>query len=222
MTLNSKNECFTTRQGGHSPPSSSSDVKRIACEAAHLLNESNRQLQALSFMLKLVEKWEEEQPERLIQGGGGLRNILMSSTILHLRRLKETRDYFLVKWLFTEDELGALGFRPLEDLVGGKEQWKALEILRHQFAGHATRRKPPRNMAGEIIPGEIYGKALRETGILDLDSFLRRVQEEVLDGVINVRDELARRFPEVSKFIKEDYPFAIEKGRLDQPKSGTP
>jgi len=155
---------------------------------------------------------EQVKPDFL--SAGAVRNILISSTILHLRRLKETRDHFLVRWLFTEAELQALGFSPLEEFIGEKDKWAALETLRHQFAGHATRHTPPKNTPGQLIPGYVFGKGLRETGVSDLKPFLKKIQEDLLDGVVRVRDELNHRFPEVEKFIKEDYPLEVEKGRL--------
>jgi hypothetical protein len=56
---------------------------------------------------------------------------------------------------------------------------KALEILRHQFAGHAMGRWAGNDKPGRLVPAKLLGQALRETGLTELPEFARRLREDV-------------------------------------------
>jgi len=186
---------------------------RTACEATQLLNEAVRQLIAPSLILDLMKPWmEADQPNFLRIAA--VRNFCMLGIVVNLYRVIETRDHFLKDFLFTEEELRNLGFPSIEEFLGGPEKMKCLEILRHQFAGHAMGRWAGNDQPGRLIPAKLLGQALRETGILELPEFAKRLVDEIAAKLENFVQELRRLFPAVDKFIKEDYPLELEKGRL--------
>ncbi len=187
--------------------------RQTACEAAYLLNEITRQLWASSLVLELLEPWLRRTPTPFWKIGT-VRNMVMTSTIVNLYRLEEARDKLLTGWLLTEEQLRTFGFFSLEEFIGGKGKWKSFVMLRHQYAGHATANKGEGNKPGKIVSAKLLGEALRETGVFELEAFLKRVEEQLLPGAFKTIDELNRLYPEVTQFITEDYPLELEKGRL--------
>lgn len=196
------------------PPLDDETRRQTACAAAYLLNEAIREL-AIPYRLFASTENVPEGPVDIAYLGA-VRHTVLQSTVIAVFRVKEIREGFLAGWLFGEDELRRLGLPPVEEFVGGKDKWAHVEIVRHQYAGHPSSRKATPAGPALLIPPEILGRAIRETGLGDLKSFLQRVVEELAPGVQAVRDELARRFPEVEKFVKETYPLAVEGTARDE------
>lgn len=183
------------------------EIRRAACEACLLLNEAVRELVIPHQIHALTEKLEDGPIN--IQYLGAVRHTALTSVVIHLWRLHETRKNFLVPWLFTDAELKALGLPTLDEFLGpGKV--KFLEIVRHQYAGHPTAKGAKGGVPGEIIAPEVLGYALREIGLTRSAAFLDRVQCEIVPGVEKVRNEIVRRFPEAETYMKETYPIALE------------
>jgi hypothetical protein len=187
--------------------------QQTACEAAQLLNEAVRQLTAPSLILDLMKPWmEEDQPNFLRIAA--VRNVCILSIVVNLYRVMEIREHFLVDFLFTEENLRDLGFPSIEKFFGGAAKVRRLEVLRHQFAGHAMGRWAANDQPGRLIPAKLLGQALRETGLTELPDFAERLREEVAAQLESFVRELNRLFPAVSKFIREDYPLELENGQL--------
>jgi hypothetical protein len=123
--------------------------------------------------------------------------------------LSEAREYLLCPWLFSDDELRAMGFLPLEAFVG---RWSSLLIIRNQFAGHMLTRKPDRGRPGRIIPPEVFGRALRDSGLGEAELFLSRVEGQLIPAVERVRAELFRRWPASEEYVRTIYPAAVAGG----------
>lgn len=177
------------------------EAQRAGSEAACLLNEAIRQLLIPQHLFTLFTKLEESKraSERYVSA---VRHVAITSAIISLYRLKETRDHFLVS-LFSADELDTLGFLRLEQFVG---DWKAFEIVRHQYAGHAIAKPAKSGRPGRMLTAGQLGRALRRTSLWDAEAFLLRIREELVPAVERVRDELFRRFPEARRFVEITYP----------------
>jgi hypothetical protein len=142
----------------------------------------------------------------------GVRHVVLQSIIVAVYRLKETRSGFLEGWLLSDAELRALRFAPVEEFIG-VQKWKHFEIVRHQYAGHATASKASGTRPARLISPAALGKAIRETGLHDLQAFLARVVQELAPGVENTRDELTRRYPDAETFVKVVYPTEFVSAR---------
>lgn len=182
----------------------------VACEAGLLLNEAIRELAVLPRMHALTENIEEGPID--IKYLAAVRHILLMSVVINLYRLKETRDHFLVPWLFSDSDLRKLSFPPVEEFIGN-DKWSSFETVRNQYAGHSTKGKPKKAEPGRIVPASRLGRALRDTGLNNLKVFLWRVVEELGPGIENVRAELTRRYPKVEGFIKDTYPLELERAK---------
>jgi len=182
--------------------------QQTACEATQLLNEAVRQLSVPSIII------EDSQAHSNFLRVGAIRNLCLLSIVVNLYRVKEIRDHFLADFLFTPAELEQLGFPSIEDFLGGPAKVKWLEILRSQFAGHAHARWSGNNKPGRIIPPKLLGQALRETGLIDLPGFASRLRNDFSTELETFIEEMRQRFPVVDKYVREDYPLALEEGRL--------
>lgn len=185
-----------------------------ANEACHLLNQFVHELITPRYVFLLSARWVtlSPVPEKVICA---FRHMALTSLILNLYRLHETRSHFLTPFLFTEVELKALGLRSVEEFIGA-DGWKDFEILRHQYAGHATAKEAKGNCSGHILSPERLGRAILRTGLGDPVAFFARVDRELLPAVEAVRDKLAERFPEVKKYIAS-YALAVERELESQP-----
>ncbi len=202
-----------------SKSSDNEKLRQAAGEGCLLLNEAIRELVTPLRVVELSAVWEKLNPIP-VNAIAAVRNMVLRSVIVNIYRLKETRDNFLVGWLFSDEELRKLGFPPVEEFIGA-ENWKSFELVRHQYAGHATSKKATTSRPGRIIPPAILGTALRAAGLIDSERLLRRVKEELVPGVEKVRDELTRLHPFVEKFVKETYPLELERAMLEKPKGSS-
>ncbi|HXK30439.1 MAG TPA: hypothetical protein VJ646_19515 [Candidatus Binatia bacterium] len=189
--------------------------EQIACEATYLANELVRQLTAPSLILEDSEKDAEEGNFNFLRAGA-IRNFCILGIIVNLYRVIELRENFLIDILFGKDELRDMGFPSIEELIGGSGKMKYLEILRHQFAGHATAKRASVKKPGKIIPAKLLGTALRETGIQNLREFATRLRDDLASQLERFVGQMRGKFLAVDKFVKDDYPLDLEKGRLGQ------
>jgi hypothetical protein len=194
-------------------------VQQTANEACLLLNESIRELITPSRVLELTDQWLKLNPVPM-SAIYAVRSMVARSVIINLYRLKETRQGFLVEWLFSEDELLALSFPPIEHFFP-LAKWGDFEMLRHQFAGHATGAEAKPGRPARMLPAARLGKALKETGLYDLGGFLKRIQDEILPGVESVRDALTSKYPKTRTFVTETYPLEIDAAASGTLKSGS-
>lgn len=185
--------------------------EQTACEACVLLNQAIRELIVPKRVWALVDQWKNVDNPISLNESCAISNMILRGVIMNLYRLRETREGFLAGWLFTETELLGLGFQPIEQFFPAGT-WKCFEMIRHQYAGHATgtEAKPEKKQPARILSPAKLGKALKETGLVDLKTFLDRVQTEVLPGVERVRDELTSRYPSVRNFVTQIYPLKID------------
>ena len=172
-----------------------------ACEAAYVLNDAVGAL--------LVPKHLAQVATRFFDAGrmtsryaGSLQRLAMQSAIINVYRVKEVRDHLLVPWLFSDEELRALGLPPIEEFVG---DWSAFIAVRGQYAGHVLSRRSSRSRPGRIVAPEALGRALLRAGLWDAESFLRRVERHLISGIERVRDELFTRYPECREFVRRTY-----------------
>ena len=187
--------------------------KKIACEATYLANELVRQLSAPSLILEASEKDMRKGNFNFLRAGA-IRNFCILGIIVNLYRVIELRDNFLIDILFSEYELRDMGFPSIDKFLGGSEQMKYLEILRHQFSGHATAKWASDRKPGELISPKLLGTALRETGIDNLRDFAKRLRADFASQLEEFIGKMRGQFPAVDKFVREEYPLKLEKGRL--------
>jgi hypothetical protein len=182
------------------------ELQRTAREAAHLLNEAITELLIPQHLFELFASLGERGrvSERYI---AAIRRVALRGAIISVFRLRETREHFLL-FLFTPDELVALGFPDLEQLV---HDWSAFEVVRHQYAGHSMARKSTATASGRLLAPARLGDCLGRTGLWDAEAFLRRVRETVVPGVERVRTELLERYPMAKPFIEGGYSAELEK-----------
>ncbi len=180
--------------------------EQVAREAAHLLNEAIRELLIPQHLAELAERGYEggHLTERY---GAALKHLALMSAVMNVCRLKETRDYFLERWLFSDDGLRGAGFPPVEEFVG---DWKSFLIVRNQYAGHVASQKATKTRPGRILSAAALGNALRKTGLWDSEHFLRRVRKELVPGVEKVRNELLRNYPGARRFFELTYPAELK------------
>jgi hypothetical protein len=185
-----------------------------ANEAYYLLNEFVRELVTPRYVFDLSARWETltPLPGKVIDA---FRHMALTSLILNLYRLHETRLHFLAPFLFTEVELNVLGLRSVEEFIG-TDGWKDFVLLRHQYAGHATAKEANGHCSGYILSPKRLGRAIWSTGLGDPVAFFARVERELVPAVEVVRDKLAERFPAVKEYIAA-YALAVEQGLEGQP-----
>jgi hypothetical protein len=172
-----------------------------------LLKEAIRELVIPRHLHALTERLEDGPVN--MQWLAGVRHTVLMSIVMQVYRLKETREHFLCPWLFADVELRRLGLLPLEEFIGhGK--WRYFEIVRHQYAGHATSREAERGRPGRVLPASVLGNAFREAGLVNSIMFLDRVVAELAPAVENVLAELRQRYPDVDTFVKMTYPTELE------------
>jgi hypothetical protein len=184
---------------------------QTACEAAYLLHEAARQLVSPSLILELLQPWTEEDQPKFLKIAA-VRNVCILSFVVNLYRVVEIRQHFLT-FLFSQQELERLGFPSHEELLGGSDKLRWLEILRHQYAGHAMARWGGNDRPGRLVSANLLGQAWRELGINDLEALVKRLRD-VAGKLKQFVQHLNQLFPAVEKFINEDYPLELEKGRL--------
>jgi hypothetical protein len=181
------------------------ELERTACEAAHLLNEAITELLIPQHLFELFTSLSERgrASERY---AAAMRRTALRGAIISVYRLRETREHFL-RFLFSADELNGLGFPNLEQLV---QDWKAFEVVRHQYAGHSTARKSTAISPGRLLAPRKLGDCLGRTGLWDADSFLRRVRQTVVPGVEQVRTRLLERYPTARPYIEGGYASEVQ------------
>ena len=179
-----------------------------ANEAYLLLNGFVRELATPRYVFVLSARWEAQSP---VPGKviSAFQHMAQASLILNLYRLHETRSQFLVPFLFTENELRTRGLISVEEFIGA-DGWGDFEILRHQYAGHATAKKAKGNTSGHILPPERLGEAIRKTGLNEPSALFDRIEKELLPSIERVRNELGERFPAAKEFIAT-YALAVER-----------
>jgi hypothetical protein len=111
--------------------------EQTACEACVLLNQAIRELIVPKRVWALVDQWKNVDNPISLNESCAISNMILRGVIMNLYRLRETRKGFLAGWLFTETELLGLGFQPIEQFFPAGT-WKCFEMIRHQYAGHAT------------------------------------------------------------------------------------
>ena len=191
--------------------SNKSESQQVACQACYLLNQAIRELSTPKLVIELSKKWLQLDPVPW-KAIAAVQNMANTSMVVNIFRLKEAQDHFLVGWLFTEEELRSMGFPPIEEFIGGPEKWKSFEVVRNQYAGHATSHKATRSKPGRIISAPVLGMALRQTGLWEMEAFLNRVQEELVPGVERVHNKLLSLYPNAQEFINKTYPKELEIG----------
>jgi hypothetical protein len=176
--------------------------RRAALEGGYLVNEAIRELIAPTRVMELTDYWMGLDPPPL-DAIAAVRNMILRTIIVNVYRLQEARDHYLVPWVFSSDELRALGLRDMEAFLGGAAAWKAFALLRHQYAGHATGKARTATSPGRLVPARVLGKAIRDSGLNDLSLFLGRVRTELAPAIEQLRDEIGRRYPDLRRFIQQ-------------------
>lgn len=183
----------------------SEEQSRAASEAAFVLNDAVGALLVPKHLAKLALRLHDSG--RLSSKyAGAARRLSMQGAIMGLYKVKEVRDHLLVPWVFTSDELRALGFPPVEDFIG---DWNAFMAVRGQYVGHVIARKV-KGAPGRIISARALGHALRRAGLWDAERFLRRVERDLLPGIERTRDELYRKYPAARTFTLTGYSNEVE------------
>lgn len=182
--------------------------EQVAKDAAHLLNEAIRKLLIPQHLFLLFNNLQEQGTanERY---ASAVRHAAITVAIIEIFRLKETRNEFLVGWLFSDAKLRELGLPPLEEFVG---DWKSFEMVRHQYAAHAIAKRSKRGRPARAMRAKTLGEVLRRSGLLNADEFLLRVKEELVPGVEKVRDEIFRKYPAAREFIEKGYASGLAAG----------
>jgi hypothetical protein len=133
--------------------------------------------------------------------------MILRSVIVNVYRVQEARENYLCPWVFADDELRALRLPDMREFVGGAPAWKAFELLRHQYAGHATGKGATPASPAHLLPARVLGRAIHESGLYDLRVFLGRVRAELAPALERTRDEVGRRYPDLRGFIQQ---YAVE------------
>ena len=179
-----------------------------ACEAAVALNLAVSDLLLPKHIFGLVTG--QEEVGRVARWYAiAARRVAMQIVAVNLFRLHEAREQLLCPWLFSDEELRGMAFVPLAEFVGS---WPALLTIRHQFAGHMLSRESDRGQPGRILAPEVSGRVWRESGLLEADVFLTRVENELIPAVERVRSELFRRWPATEDYVRRIYPAAFDRG----------
>lgn len=135
---------------------------RAALEGGYLLNEAVRELIAPTRVMELTDHWLRLDPAPL-DAVAAVRNMILRSVIVNVYRVQEARAHYLCPWVFSDDELHALGLPDMEYFLGGAAAWKAFELLRHQYAGHATGKGATPTNPGRLLPARVLGRAIHES-----------------------------------------------------------
>jgi hypothetical protein len=188
---------------------------QAAKEGGYLLNEAIRDLLTPARILRLSDEWLSHTPLPL-KALAAVRHLAVTSVVMNIFRLKEIRGSFIEGWLIPDERLRALGFPPVEEFIGAG-QWNLFVVVRHQYAGHATGKEGTFKYPGRIVPASLLGKAIREAGLLELESLLGRVQKELVPAVERVRDEIYKLYPVAKEFV---ITYALELERATHLKSG--
>lgn len=175
-------------------------LNQIAGEAGLLLNEAIRELVTPKWLIKFTHGWLSQDPVPT-KAVASVRHLLAMSIVINVFRLKDTRKYFIKGWLIPDSELRVMGFPPVEEFIGLKN-WNSFEIVRNQYAGHVTVNKTDHGQPGKIVSPLVLGKAIQKAGLLDIESFIDRVQHELIPGVEKVRDEIYLRYPVARNYIQ--------------------
>ena len=130
-------------------------------------------------------------------------SFILRTVIVNLYRVQEARDHYLCPWVFSDDGLRALGLPDMEGFLGGALAWKAFELLRHQYAGHATGKGATASSPGRLLPARVLGRAIRDARLHDLPAFRRRIRMELAPALEGLRDEIGRRYPDLRRFIQQ-------------------
>lgn len=185
-----------------------SEKQQAACEACYLLNYAIGDLIALNRLFEQTHTWEQLSPAPW-QAIRVSRRMLLMNLVVVLYRLNEARQQLLVDWLLSDAELRSLGFPSIDDVVGGKKNWSYFETLRGQYAGHPFKKRNP-SRPGRIVNPRVLGEALRKTGLLESENFLKRARA-LVPGIEKVRDELVRCYPNAKEFLRQ-YNSELEQG----------
>jgi len=169
-----------------------------AKEAYFLLNESIRNLWTIEFIFQKTKEMELEIPLNMPRIAA-VRNLIVSSTVIYIYRLYEIQSYFL-PFILSQTELTTIGFAPIEDFVG-RSAWPDLVCLRNQYFGHVTKEKPYKGMKGSILPPGKLSAAVKNTGLADLESFLARIQTDLVPLVDRLRGKLSEKYPDVKYYL---------------------
>jgi hypothetical protein len=153
-----------------------SEKRRSACEACYLLNWAIGDLIASARLFEFTHKWEQLTPAPLQAIRVSRRMILMSLVVVIVYRLKEVREQLIVEWLLSESELQSLGFRPIDEMMGGEKKWRYFETVRGQYAGHSFAKRATNTRPGRIVDPRVLGKALRQIGLFEPTEFLKRAR----------------------------------------------
>lgn len=180
---------------------SSDKLNQIAGDAGLLLNEAIRELVTPKWLIKVTHDWLSRDPVPT-KAVASVRHLLAMSLVINVFRLKDTRKYFIKEWLFPDNELRALGFPPVEEFIG-LQNWSSFEIVRNQYAGHVTINKSNHGKPGKILSPSVLGKAIHKAGLLDIEGFIDRIQDELIPGIEKVRDEIYLRYPEARDYIQK-------------------
>jgi hypothetical protein len=176
----------------------------VACDAAIALN-TVADLLLPRHIFRLFT--DHEAAGRISSGyANAARRLAGQVIVVNLFRLSEARENLLCPWLFSDPELRAMGLPPLKEVI---DSWSAFLTVRHQFAGHMLSREANNGQPGRILPPDAFGRALRESGLLDLAAFLARVEEQVIPAVERVRAELFRRWPASEDYVRRIYPGRV-------------
>lgn len=180
---------------------------RIASEASVLLNDAVRDLLIPQHLNALAAQYHDRG---LVTESyaGALMRVAAMSVVMALHRLREARNGFLLEWLFTDSELRALGFGPVEEFV---RDWKSFTVVRSQYVGHAHSKRTVGKRPARHVSAKALAAALCRTGLWERDNFLLRVREQIVPGVEKVRDEIFRRYPVAREFAVSMYGEEIKR-----------
>jgi hypothetical protein len=193
----------------------SESLETVACEAALAINQAVGDLLLPRHIFRLFTGHEEAG--HITSGyATAMRRLAMQVIAINLFRLWEARENLLCPWLFREDELRAMGLPRIEEFGG---RWSAFLTVRHQYAGHMLRREAEAGRPGQLLPPEVFGRALQESGLWDAGAFLARVEEQIVPAVERVRAELFRRWPAAEEYVRRIYPDSVKRGAGGDPPS---
>ena len=186
--------------------------RQVACEAALLLTEAIRELTIPQHLITWINKLEAAQ-QVSEDCAAAVHRTAMASIVIGVYRVSETRQHFLVPWLFCEDKLLQLGLLSIEHFVRDRA---AFQMVRSQWAAHARAKKSTNRQPGRLIDASALGRALEKTGVGDEDRFLKRVRNELIPAVEKVRDNILKIYPEAREFITKTYPDSLRQGAIDE------
>lgn len=186
--------------------------ERVAADAAILLNEAVRELTVPQHLAALCDKYDAT-PQSSERYSAAVRRIAISAVVNGIYRVRETRQHLLCPWLFSDEELSQLGLPDVETFVG---DWAAFEVVRSQWAAHAPARRSRGTAPGQLVAGEVLGRAIVRTGLDDEAGFLARVRDDLVPGIENVRNAILQRHPGAREVLTTDYPRRVQQGVSDE------